>query len=86
MSHFIKPNREQLRYQTLDIEKLVPEDHPVRFFWKVCESLDLKSLYDDYKITENSEGRPANDPRVLLCLWIYAYSDGIRDPELDSGL
>ena len=78
MSHFIKPNRVQLRFQSLDIEKLVPQDHPVRFFWKVCEDLDLKALYDDYKITENSEGRPANDPRVLLCLWVYAYSEGIN--------
>ena len=78
MSHFIKPNRVQLRFQSLDIEKLLAPDHPVRFFWKVCEDLDLKALYDDYKITENSEGRPANDPRVLLCLWVYAYSEGIN--------
>ncbi len=78
MSHFIKPNRVQLRFQSLDIEKLVPQDHPVRFFWKVCGDLDLKALYDDYKITEDSEGRPANDPGVLLCLWVYAYSEGIN--------
>ena len=78
MSHFIKPNRAQLRFQSLDIEKLVSQDHPVRFFWKVCEGLDLKALYDDYKITEDSEGRPANDPGVLLCLWVYAYSEGIN--------
>lgn len=78
MSYFIKPNREQLRFRPLDIEKLISEDHPVRFFWDVCEELDLKRLYDDYKITETSEGRPANDPKVLLCLWCYAYSQGIH--------
>jgi len=78
MSFFVKPNREQLRFQPLDLETLIPEDHPVRFFWKVCEELDLTNLYADYKITEASEGRPANDPRVLLCLWIYAYSQGIQ--------
>jgi transposase len=78
MSFFVKPNREQLRFQALDLETLIPEDHPVKFFWKVCEELDLTNLYADYKITEASEGRPANDPRVLLCLWIYAYSQGIQ--------
>ncbi len=78
MSFFIKPNREQLRLQPLDLETLIPEDHPVRFFWKVCEELDLTNLYADYKITEDSEGRPAFDPKVLLCLWIYAYSQGIQ--------
>lgn len=82
MSHFVKPNREQLRFQSLDLEKLIPENHQVRFFWKVCEELDLESLYADYKITENSEGRPANDPRVLLCLWIYAYSQSIQTSRL----
>jgi transposase len=78
MSFFVKPNREQLRFQSLDLESLIPENHPVKFFWKVCEELDLTNLYADYKITEDSEGRPANDPRVLLCLWIYAYSQGIQ--------
>lgn len=78
MSYFIKPNREQIRFQSLDIEKLIPEDHPARLFWKVCEQLDLQTLYDDYKITETSEGRPAHDPRVLLCLWLYAYREGIH--------
>ena len=78
MSFFVKPNREKLRFQPLDLESLIPEDHPVKFFWKVCEELDLTNLYADYKITEDSEGRPANDPRVLLCLWIYAYSQGIQ--------
>ena len=29
MSFFLKPNREQLRFQPLDLESLIPEDHPV---------------------------------------------------------
>ncbi len=36
VSHFIKPNREQLRFQPLDIEKLISDDYPVRLFGKVC--------------------------------------------------
>ena len=77
MSYFREPNREQLKFQTIDLEKLIPEDHPVRFFWKVCEKLDLSALYNEYKITEESEGRPAYDPRLMLCLFLYGYSQGI---------
>ena len=77
MSYFREPNREQLKFQTIDLEKLIPEEHPVRFFWKVCEKLDLSALYNEYKITEESEGRPAYDPRLMLCLFLYGYSQGI---------
>ncbi len=44
MSYFITPSREQLKFQTIDLEKLIPKDHSVRFFWKICEKLDLIAL------------------------------------------
>lgn len=66
MSYFITPNREQLSFRPLDLEKLIPEDHPVRFFWEVCEKLNLESLYQDYKITENSEGREGFRPESTI--------------------
>lgn len=77
MSYFRKPDRRQMSLYPIDLEKLIPPDHKVRLFWRVCEELDLSELYEGYKITEDSEGRPAIDPRVLLCLWLYGYSEGI---------
>jgi len=38
MSYFKEPDRKQLRWQTIDIEKLIPEGHKVRFFWKYVKS------------------------------------------------
>ncbi len=78
MSYFIPPNRQQLKFMQIDLEKLIPEDHPVRFFWRVCEGLEMRSLYEDYKIKEWSAGRPANDPKVILCLWVYGIREGIN--------
>ena len=77
MSYFKEPDRKQLRWQTIDIEKLIPEEHKVRFFWEICKKLDLTKLYERYKITEESNGRPAYDPRMMLCLLIYAAEEGI---------
>lgn len=68
MSFFITTDREQLCFKELDIEELISEDHPVRFFWQACEKLKLARLYQDYKIIKVGKGLPANDPRVLLCL------------------
>jgi len=77
MSYFNEPDRKQMRWQTIDLEKLIPEDHKVRFFWEICEKINLTKIYEKYKITEESNGRPAYDPRMMLCLLIYAAEEGI---------
>lgn len=77
MSYFIKPDRDQLRWQEINLEELIPADHPVRVYWELVEKLDLKELYEEYKITPDSEGRPAFDPKMILVIWCYGYSVGI---------
>jgi len=70
-------NRNQMIFQTVDVEKLIEEHHPARSIWAFVGQLDLSRFYAAIAATEGQAGRTAWDPRVLISLWIYAYSVGI---------
>ncbi len=70
-------NRQQLVLRPLDVEHLVEEDHPVRAIWELVGQLVLDPFYDAIQAVEGGVGRSAWDPRVLLSLWLYAYSQGV---------
>jgi len=74
----LKPiNRQQLVMRAMDIEQLVAEDHEVRAVWEFVGCLDLSQYYEDIEVREGEAGRPAMDPRLMISLWIYAYSKGV---------
>lgn len=74
----VKPvDRSQLIWRTVDVEHLIEEDHPARAIWAFVEQLDLKDFYAPIEAVEGGAGRTAWDPRLLVSLWIYAYSRGI---------
>src|SRR5208337_422001 len=70
-------NRSQMILHPVDIERLVPEDHEVRAIWELVGSLDLSCYYDHVDSVEGNAGAPAFDPRLLISLWVYAYSKGV---------
>lgn len=70
-------NRQQLILRPMDIEQLVPEDHDVRAIWEFVGQMDLSRYYEDIKAVEGVAGREAIDPRLLISIWIYSYSEGI---------
>lgn len=70
-------NRKQMILHPVDIDHLIPEDHEVRAIWELVGSLDLASYYDDIDAVEGEPGSPAFDPRLLICLWAYAYAKGV---------
>lgn len=70
-------NRKQYFMETTNLEDMVGEDDPVRATWAFVERLDLASFYNKIKTRENEAGSPAHNPKVLLSMWIYAYSQGI---------
>ena len=70
-------NRNQMILHPVDIEQLIPDDHEVRAIWELVGSLDLSSYYDTIDAVEGEAGSPAFDPRLLISLWVYAYSKGI---------
>jgi len=62
---------------TLDVETLVGEEHPARLFWGFLERVDLSEFAAGVRSREGTAGRPGTDPRLLIAIWLYAYSRGI---------
>ena len=70
-------DRKQLVLRTVDVEKLVGEDHVVRGIWAMVSQLDMGRLEEPIKAVEGRAGRASFDPRMLAALWIYAISQGV---------
>lgn len=70
-------NRQQLLLRSVDVEKLVEEDHPVRAIWELVDGSDLESFYETIEAVEGEAGCSAWDPRVLISLWLYGYSRAV---------
>jgi transposase len=73
----IEINRNQMVMRTIDVEGLVEEDHVVRGIWAMVNQLDLRRLEEGIRAVEGRAGRPGFDPRMLMALWIYGYSQGV---------
>jgi transposase len=74
----IKPvDRSQMMMRPVDVECLIEEDHPARAIWEFTGRLDLRPFQQPIEAVEGVAGRPVWDPRLLIGLWIYAYSRGI---------
>ena len=81
------PERPRARVQAIDrqqgwlrsvvVEELVEEDHPVRAIWELTGQVDLSCYYEAIRAVEGVAGADAIDPRLLVCLWLLAYSQGV---------
>src|SRR6266478_4803224 len=69
--------RQQLSWQTYDLDSLIGPNHVARTIWRFLDKLDLSQFYADIKAREGIAGRDATDPKILLCLWLYALSRGV---------
>jgi transposase len=70
-------DRSQCVLRPVDLERLIEEDHPARAIWDLTGRLDLQAFYRPIEAVEGVAGRTPHDPRLLISLWIYAYSRGI---------
>lgn len=70
-------DRSQLCWRAVDVERLVGPDHLVRAIWELVGRLDLGRYTRTVKAVEGVAGREPYDPRLLISLWIYAYSQKI---------
>lgn len=70
-------DRRQLILRPIDVEQLIPEDHEARAIWEFVGQLDLSCYYEDIHAVEGVAGRESVDPRLLISLWIYSYTEGI---------
>jgi transposase len=74
----LKPiDRSQCFWGAIDIEKLIAEDHPARGIWAMVNQLELTRLEAKIKAVEGRAGQSPLNPRLLMALWIYAYSEGV---------
>lgn len=73
----LHPVRDQVKMEALSLDDLVDPDHLARDVWHYVCAMDLGELYDAIRSREGSAGAPCFDPRVLLCLWLYATMDGV---------
>jgi transposase len=70
-------DRQQLCWRVVDVERLIGEEHPARAVWEFVEKLDLSGYSAEMRAVEGQAGRPAWDPRLLISLWVYGYSEGV---------
>jgi transposase len=74
----IKPiDRRQSVFVPLDVENLVGAEHKARAIWTLTGKMDLSELRNRIKSRQGQPGQAAEDPRLLISIWIYAYSEGV---------
>lgn len=63
--------------RTVDVERLIDEEHSARSIWELVGRLDLSLYYAQIEAVEGHAGRDHTDPQLLISVWLYAYSRGI---------
>jgi len=63
--------------QLFSLDQMLPADHRARLVWKFVIKLDLEPFYSDIVVTDNTSGRSAIAPEILIALWLMATLDGI---------
>jgi transposase len=72
-----RPERYQVEMRCLSLDQMLSDDHVARVVWDYVQGLDLTPLLAKVKAVAGAPGQPANDPRVLLALWLLATVHGV---------
>src|SRR5216683_2174758 len=76
--------RQQVEMRSASLDQLLTPDHSARVVWAFVANSDITPLLKSIKAVAGHVGRDANDPRVLLALWLFATLDGVGSArELD---
>ena len=70
-------DRSQLLLHTLDVERLIDEDHSARSIWHLVGRMNLGLYHAKIAAVQGHAGRDHTAPQLLISLWLYAYSQGI---------
>ena len=72
---FRRYDQDQSMLLAPDLRDWLPGDHPARWVDDLVEhGLDLTAFFDDYTV---ARGAPPYDPRLMVKLLIYGYSNGV---------
>jgi transposase len=72
-----RPERDQVEMRTASLNELLPPEHEARIVWDFVQGLDLSPLLAEIRAVAHHPGQPANDPHILMAVWLYATIDGI---------
>ena len=72
-----EPMRDQIELRALDLESLLPADHPARVIWAYVQRIDVGPIEEATRARTHGPGQAPVSPRLLVALWLYATSDGI---------
>lgn len=72
-----QPIRNQVTPIPACLEDVLPADHLARLLWHAVGLLDLTPFAQHLVVVEEGPGRAAADPRLLVTLWLYAFSQGV---------
>lgn len=70
-------DRRQLVLRSVDVERLIDDDHSARLIWELVGRLDLSLYHAQVASVEGRAGREHTAPQLMISLWLYAYSRGI---------
>src|SRR5258707_13671409 len=73
-----EPNRKQMIMRGEDLDSLIGPEHVARAIWRMLERLDLRRFYAPIKAREGGAGRDATYHKILLALWLYGLSEGVK--------
>jgi transposase len=65
-------DRSQVGMHYCSIDELIPADHQVRVIWDAVCQMDLSRFEASIQTREFTQGRSANDVRVMVGLWLWA--------------
>jgi transposase len=69
--------RTQMMMVNIYVEELIGADHKARAIWELAGRVNLDGFAESVRTAEGCAGRPAWEPRLLVSVWVYAYSEGI---------
>ena len=70
-------DRSQMVMRVVDVSRLIEQEHPARAICAFVDKLDLSAYCAPIKALEGAAGQSPFDPKLLISLWIYAYSRGV---------
>lgn len=74
--NFLSCDREQELLLPPSLRDWLPEEHLAWFVLESVEAMDLALFYGAYR--QDGWGRAAHDPAMMVALFVYAYSIGVR--------
>jgi len=76
MSNYCKDYNQHAQYLfPPSLHDWLPEGHLAYFISEIVEEMDLSEIYKEYK---EERGQPPYSPLMMVKVWLYAFSQGIR--------